>query len=202
MPFRDFISKTSKKGRYNKMTLKLTGITPNGNKVYQAVENGVRTILTKTADEHPLQKIQIRKAHEGFKGSFVDIKNLETGITHSLGDVTDLESDKLYRTITKSTTDAKGNKKEISITRSAAGDSFEVCHMQSRPNGEEFCHIQNQTQTPNGLHSVEEFDTMGWTKQNGEEIFGRYQKDTMQENGNTFVQISGDINEIPNIKEL
>lgn len=184
------------------MTLKLTGITPNGNKVYQAVENGVRTILTKTANEQPLQSIQIRKAHEGFKGSFVDIKNLETGITHSLGDVTDLESDKLYRTITKSTTDAKGNKKEISVTRSAAGDSFEVCHMQSRPNGEEFCHIQNQTKTQNGIHSVEEFNTMGWTKQNGEEIFGRYQKDTMQENGNTFIQITGDINEIPNIKEL
>ena len=184
------------------MTLRLTGITPNGNKIYQAFEDGVRTILTKTANERPIQSIQIRQAHEGFKGSFVDVKNLETGITHSLGDVTDLESDKLYRTITKSTVDAKGNKKEISVTRSAAGDSFEVCHMQSKPNGEEFYHIQNQTQTPTGLRTIEEFDTMGWTKPNGKEIFGRYRKDTMQEKGNTFVQITGDINEIPNIKEL
>lgn len=184
------------------MTLRLTGITPNGNKIYQAVEDGVRTILTKTANERPIQSIQIRQAHEGFKGSFVDVKNLETGITHSLGDVTDLESDKLYRTITKGTVDAKGNKKEISVTRSAAGDSFEVCHMQSKPNGEEFYHIQNQTQTPTGRRTIEEFNTMGWTKPNGKEIFGRYRKDTMQEKGNTFVQITGDINEIPNIKEL
>lgn len=29
------------------MTLRLTGITPNGNKIYQALEDGVRTILTK-----------------------------------------------------------------------------------------------------------------------------------------------------------
>ena len=118
------------------MTLRLTGITQNGNKIYQAVEDGVRTILTKTANERPIQSIQIRQAHEGFKGSFVDVKNLETGITHSLGDVTDLESDKLYRTITKSTVDAKGNKKEISVTRVMLYPSLKQKNLSHEKRGE------------------------------------------------------------------
>lgn len=184
---------------------KLTGFTPNGNSVYQKIEDGVR-IITTLQNDTPLKEIRLKNVNNDLKGFYVDVKDFSTGSKNSYSDITDFAFKEQYRTQTKTTTDALGNKKRIAITKSKDGDAVEISKSQEKANGESFWFTQNTNKNTDGSIDIEQdFETssFGWKKPDGTFLNGFFQSISKINNGKTIqTERFGDIDSLPSLNEL
>ena len=184
---------------------KLTGFTPNGNSVYQKIEDGVR-IITTLQNDTPLKEIRLKNVNNDLKGFYVDVKDFSTGSKNSYSDITDFAFKEQYRTQTKTTTDALGNKKRIAITKSKDGDAVEISKSQEKANGESFWFTQNTNKNTDGSIDIEQdFETssFGWKKTDGTFLNGFFQSISKINNGKTIqTERFGDIDSLPSLNEL
>lgn len=184
---------------------KLTGFTPNGNAVYQKIEDGVKIITTLQKDT-PLKEIRLKQVNNDLKGFYVDVKDFKTGSKHTYSDITDFAFDENYRTKTITTTDASGNTKTIAVTKSKNGDSVEISRAQQKANGEEFWLTKNTNKNTDGSIDIEQdFETssLGWEKPDGTILNGFIQSVSKIHNGKTIhTEKYGDIEALPRLNEL
>ena len=184
---------------------KFTGITPNGSKIYQSIENGAK-IITSVKDGKIAQQIQLRKFNGNLNGYSVRVDDAQKGVTHIASNITDYGFDEQYNTITKSIIDNDGTLKKVAITKSKNGDSVEIEKAQIRKNGEEFYLSENVQKEANGTTTVEKtFETskQGWTKPDGSYINGFHQDVEIHQDGRVLhSQEFGDIDTLPQLNEL
>lgn len=184
---------------------KFTGFTPNGNAVYQKIEDGVR-IITTLQNDTPLKEIRLKNVNKDLKGFYVDVKDFNTGAKHSYSDITDFAFDENFRTQTTTTTDAFGNTKRIAITKSKDGDSVEISRAQEKANGESFWFTKNTNKNSDGSIDVEQdFETssLGWKKPDGTFLNGFFQSISKINNGKTIqTEKFGDIDSLPRLNDL
>ena len=184
---------------------KFTGITPNGSKIYQKVEDGVR-VITSVKDGDIAQKIKIKQHNGSLKGYSVEVDDVKTGISNQFSDITDYGFSENYRTVSKSVKDKSGTTKKVAVTKSKDGDSVEITKSQARPNGEEFYLTKTIQKDPDGVKTVEnEFETsgFGWTKPDGTFLNGFHQTFEVSKDGKTLhFQKFGDIDTLPKLNEL
>lgn len=185
---------------------RLTGITPAGNRIYQKVENGIRTISS-VKDGKIVREIKLNKLHNDLEGYSVIVNDFKSNLSHRFSDITDHSFEENFKTVSKETRNKlNGTVERSSITRSKDGDSVEITRAKTKPNGEEFWLIHNTRKNPDGTTVFENhFETSGygWEKPDGEYLNGFYQSAVTSKSGKVIQSEKyGDIDVLPTLNEL